>query len=277
MDNLPFFTPRYDFFVGIDYDGTIFDSMTIKHRDVFIPVFLEVWPVGAHKKELTDIWEKINLYSQNRGINRYAGLLKCFEAMKEIMQMPDYDSLSGFVGSGKPLSGGGLAEYRTEYPSAFLNQVMRWSEESDRLFQKLIKGKAPFDYAAETIAAIAGQADVMVISSASSASIVRDLGENNLLGFVAAAAGQEMGDKVRQLECGAVGKYRKDRILMVGDAPGDRSAALAVNGLFYPIIPTREAESWRRLREEGFGRFINGGYAGEYEEGVIAEFERVLL
>ena len=31
------------FFVGIDSDGTVFDSMTVKHLEAFIPQMTEIW------------------------------------------------------------------------------------------------------------------------------------------------------------------------------------------------------------------------------------------
>ena len=49
--------------------------------------------------------------------------------------------------------------------------------------------------------------------------------------------------------------------MMVGDAPGDRGAAEANGVWFYPILVTREYESWRelpgivkRLAGNAFGR-----------------------
>ena len=63
---------------------------------------------------------------------------------------------------------------------------------------------------------------------------------------------------------------------MIGDAPGDMKAAKANNALFYPIIPGREIQSWKRFGDEAFDRFINGRYAGEYEQKLIAEFDASL-
>jgi hypothetical protein len=63
---------------------------------------------------------------------------------------------------------------------------------------------------------------------------------------------------------------------MVGDAPGDMKAAKANEALFYPINPGAEEESWRRFAEEALDKFINGRYAGSYEEKLIAEFDACL-
>ena len=39
------------YLIGIDSDGTAFDSMTIKHRYAFIPALLEI-RVSVHREEL---------------------------------------------------------------------------------------------------------------------------------------------------------------------------------------------------------------------------------
>jgi len=67
-----------------------------------------------------------------------------------------------------------------------------------------------------------------------------------------------------------------DKILMIGDAPGDMKAARDNNALFFPINPGHEEESWQRFYEEGMGRFLAGTFAGDYEAALIAEFNRAL-
>ncbi|HFD39494.1 MAG TPA: HAD family hydrolase, partial [Anaerolineae bacterium] len=78
------------------------------------------------------------------------------------------------------------------------------------------------------------------------------------------------------LALAAGGKYPPERILMIGDAPGDLRAARANDALFYPINPGHEEESWRRFYEEAMHRFLNGTYAGTYEARLIEEFEALL-
>ena len=46
--------------------------------------------------------------------------------------------------------------------------------------------------------------------------------------------------------------------------------------LFYPINPGHEVESWKRLHDEAFDKFISVQYAGDYEEGLITEFDSYL-
>jgi hypothetical protein len=85
-----------------------------------------------------------------------------------------------------------------------------------------------------------------------------------------------MGTKAEHLRLAAAGKYANGRVLMIGDAPGDLSAARASGALFYPINPGSEAESWKRLFEEALGLFWEGRYRGAYQDTLIAEFEALL-
>jgi len=65
-------------------------------------------------------------------------------------------------------------------------------------------------------------------------------------------------------------------MLMLGDAPGDRRAAEANGALFYPIIPGKETESWKRLVEEALPRFFEKTFAGSYQKELIVKFDQAL-
>jgi hypothetical protein len=104
----------------------------------------------------------------------------------------------------------------------------------------------------------------------------REWVEHDLARNVSVIAGQEMGTKSQHLQFAAKGKYPDDHILLIGDAPGDRDVAKAVNVLYYPINPGDEDRPWQRFHDEALGKFLNGTYAGEYEAAVVAEFEKLL-
>jgi phosphoglycolate phosphatase-like HAD superfamily hydrolase len=93
---------------------------------------------------------------------------------------------------------------------------------------------------------------------------------------VAVIAAQEMGTKAQHLEYATKGRYDKGHVLMVGDALGDLRAARENGALFYPIVPGKEIQSWKRFHDEAFDRFIKGSFAGNYEKKLIAEFEASL-
>ena len=59
---------------------------------------------------------------------------------------------------------------------------------------------------------------------------------------------------------------------MLGDAPGDEKAALANNVLFYPVLVKQETASWERFRMQALPKFLQGSYAGTYQEDLTALF-----
>jgi phosphoglycolate phosphatase-like HAD superfamily hydrolase len=122
-----------------------------------------------------------------------------------------------------------------------------------------------------------GNADMIVVSQTPLEALEREWKENNMTPYVRLIAGQEHGTKTEHIRFATEGKgYRKDCVLMVGDAPGDYKAARESGALFYPINPGDEQESWRNLHKVGLDRFLGGTYAGAYEEALIAEFENRL-
>ena len=71
-------------------------------------------------------------------------------------------------------------------------------------------------------------------------------------------------------------QYKQGRVLMIGDADGDRKAAEAVDALFYPINPGQEDASWRRFHDQAYDKFLEGTFAGQYQAEVNDEFETLL-
>ncbi|HBT21747.1 MAG TPA: haloacid dehalogenase, partial [Verrucomicrobiales bacterium] len=62
----------------------------------------------------------------------------------------------------------------------------------------------------------------------------REWAEHDISKFVEIIAGQEMGTKTEHLKFAAVDNYAAEKILMIGDAPGDHKAAKANGVLFFP-------------------------------------------
>jgi CheY-like chemotaxis protein len=128
----------------------------------------------------------------------------------------------------------------------------------------------------ECLEKINQRADAMCISQTPAEALKREWAEHCIDNFVKMIAGQEMGTKSEHIKNAAAGKYPSDKILMIGDAPGDYKAAKSNNALFYPITPGHEEMSWRRLYEEGLERFFSGSYAGAYEAELVKEFDASL-
>src|SRR5947207_3365994 len=75
------FSKRHDYFIGLDSDGCIFDSMEIKHRECFIPATIWKWNLQAVSRMARDCHEFVNLYSKWRGINRFPALIRSLEML----------------------------------------------------------------------------------------------------------------------------------------------------------------------------------------------------
>jgi phosphoglycolate phosphatase-like HAD superfamily hydrolase len=157
-----------------------------------------------------------------------------------------------------------------------LAPVLDWSKAVNAAIADLVHGVPPFPLVREVLEKVAPQADVMVISQTPGQALRREWAEHGLDQHARLIAGQEMGSKSEHLRLAAAGKYPRQNILMIGDAPGDHKAAQSNQVLFFPIVPNREEESWKELFAEGLDRFFAGKFAGEYEQRKFAEFDASL-
>src|SRR5213080_2367606 len=81
------FKPSKEFFIGIDSDGCIFDSMEIKHKECFTPMFIKHFELQAASKYAREVWEFVNLYSKTRGANRFPALSRALNLLRERPQI----------------------------------------------------------------------------------------------------------------------------------------------------------------------------------------------
>jgi len=283
------FKPKKKFFVGIDSDGCAFDTMGIKQRECFCPwmiAYFGLQPVALAARECKEF---ADLFSKTRGANRHktikrivAELLPAHPMVKaRNFKVPQFPYYFAWVDDPKSLlSNEGLKQAIAQAtdPAAkkALEHVLEWSERVNVAVKDIVKGMPPFPYVRETLEKISPLADVIVVSATPYEALMREWREHDLAGLVDVIAGQEMGTKTQHLGYAAKGKYEKDHVIMIGDAPGDMKAAKANDALFYPVNPGAEVESWKRFHDEAFDKFTNGQYAGSYEEQVIAEFEQRL-
>ena len=77
------FSPKHEYFVGIDSDGCAFDTMELKHKECFIPQMIKHWGLQPVSKYAREVSEFVNLYSKWRGANRFPILLKIFDLLRE--------------------------------------------------------------------------------------------------------------------------------------------------------------------------------------------------
>ncbi len=275
--------PAHEFFVGIDSDGCVFDTMEIKHKECFIPNIIKYWGLQSVSRFAREAGEFVNLYSKWRGVNRWPALIKTLDLLRERpvverrgAEIPMAPKVREFIESGRPLSNSSLAELVEETGNPELAKALEWSEAVNATVADMVHGVAPFAYVRESLEKITAQADAIVVSQTPTEALTREWKEHEIDRYVLTIAGQEMGTKGEHLRYASKNKYDDDHKLMIGDAPGDMSAARENNAFFFPVNPGREEESWQRFYEEAWDRFLNGTYGGDYEATLIAEFEKAL-
>jgi phosphoglycolate phosphatase-like HAD superfamily hydrolase len=273
------FVKSHDFFIGIDSDGCVFDTMEVKHKECFIPNIIRHYHLASISKYVREAAEFVNLYSHHRGINRFPGLvltmdliLERVEVLRRRPRIPALTGLREWLARETRLSNPALKEAIGATGDADLKSALEWSEAVNRSIEEIVQDVPPFAFVRESLANMLGRADVIVVSATPGEALEREWVDQGLRPMVALIAGQEVGSKKEQLAMAAAGRYQPERILMVGDAPGDWNAARANGALFYPIDPGNEDESWRRFFEEALPRFFAGTYAGDY---MTTQIERV--
>lgn len=265
------------YFIGVDSDGTAFNSMIIKHRDAFIPATLKVWNLQQYSDIVFEIGERINLYSKHRGINRFPGQLLMFEELKKLgIDVGDFSSFKAYVEKAENYSNSSLVEYMKENSDSFLEKVLEWSMLGDKLFFEKANGMPPFKGVGEALEKVSKMADVVVISSASAKGLEEDWKSGGIAQYTYEIMGQENGTKKQQLKTAVSEKYSDGCVLMIGDAMGDYEAAKSVNALFYPIMPGKEEESWKRFLDVASEKFFDGTFDGEYQQSLLEEFFGIL-
>jgi len=277
------FAPKHDFFVGIDSDGCVFDTMEVKHKECFIPNIIKHYNLAAVSKYAREAGEFVNLYSKHRGINRWPALLMVFDLLAERPEvqrrgakLPEVPTLREWAKTEKALGNPQLKAAVEKTGDPVLKHALDWSEAVNATIAEIVHDVPPFPFVRESLQALSNKADMICVSQTPGEALQREWEEHDIASCAAVIAGQEMGSKTEHLKLAAGGRYPTKRCLMIGDAPGDMKAARANAFLFFPVNPGREEESWQRFHEEAMDRFFAGTYAGDYEAKLVAEFEALL-
>ncbi len=189
------------------------------------------------------------------------------------MVLPDMEPLKEWIKSESKLGNPTLQKYIETADSAFLDNVYAWSLKVNKDIAELVYGMPPFPLVRESLVKLTQKADSIVVSQTPVEALEREWVENGIDGFVRVIAGQEFGTKTEHLKYAAKGKYPDNKILMIGDAPGDFEAAKSNGVLFFPVNPGDEEKSWERFYNEALDKFFEGSYAGDYEKMLIHEFD----
>ena len=234
-------------------------------------------------KYARETWEFVNLYSKTRGVNRFNALIRAIDLLSQREEvklrnakMPDLTPVIDWVEKESKLGNPALINYAAEANNPVISQTLNWSIEVNKEIEGLVFDIPPFPYVNESLEKMKAKADLIVVSQTPVEALKREWEEHNISGFVKLIAGQEYGTKSEHLKYATKGKYPDNKILMIGDAPGDLKAAKSNGVLFYPINPGHEDKSWKKFYEEALDKFFAGSYQGDYENNLISEFEKYL-
>ena len=148
-ERLKEFVPKHEFFVGIDSDGCVFDTMEIKQKECFVPVTIDVWGLQAISRYARETIEFVNLYSRWRGSNRFQALvieMALLAERPEIRQRefnpPYLASLREWVDEGGALSNATARERAAMTGDPVFQQAVTWSELINERIAQLEIGRA---------------------------------------------------------------------------------------------------------------------------------------
>jgi phosphoglycolate phosphatase-like HAD superfamily hydrolase len=274
-------TPTQEFLVGIDSDGCAFDTMELKHKECFIPPFIRHYHLQGLSKYAREAAEFVNLYSKDRGCNRFHALVKQLslvgrrpEVIARGYTVAPPQGVVDWTERETKLANPTLEAEVTRTGDADLVQALDWSREVNQRVAEMVRDVPPFPRVRECLEKLCGRADVLVVSATPTEALNREWQEHDIARLVAAICGQEVGSKKEMMANAR--KYQPRRTLMIGDAPGDYQAAEANRAWFFPINPGAEEASWQRLYDEGLERFLSGRFDEEYQQVLLEEFDKRL-
>ena len=274
---------QHDFFIGIDSDGCVFDTMELKWKECFIPRIVEFYQLQGVSRLARETIEFVNLYAKDRGCNRFIGLIKSLDLLSQRPEVAARGfaekcivatSLRTWVNTESKLGNTALAEHLAESSDEDLTHALNWSTAVNQSIAELVRGVPPFPLVRESLKRLSERAEMIVCSSTPAAALEAEWAEHEIDRFVGRICGQEHGSKRETLSPSK--RFEAGKRLMIGDAPGDLLAAEANDCLFYPINPGQEEASWRRFHDEALEKFFGGTFAGEYQQQLITEFDTYL-
>ena len=261
------FEKKHDYLVCVDSDGCVMDTMNCKHFHCFGPCMVDEWELGEWKDAILDRWNVINLFSMTRGVNRFKGLAMALsEIHEQYTPIAGIDALRHWADTAPALSNDAVAKAADEAtdPNAklVLSKALSWSKAVNAAIVQLDESlKVPYNGAKEGLAAAHVFADVAMVSSANRDAVEEEWGKFGLLEHTDIVLAQDVGSKAACIAEMLKFGYDPDKVVMVGDAPGDCDAAERNGVHYYSILVNHEKESWDEAIAVAFGKLQDGSYA----------------
>ena len=261
------FERKHDYLVCVDSDGCVMDTMNCKHFNCFGPCMVDEWELGEWREAILERWNVINLFSMTRGINRFKGLAMALSEINEqYTPITGIEALVHWAETAPALSNDGVAKAAAEAtdPDAklVLEKALSWSKAVNASIVKLPEElKVPYAGAKEGLAAAHQFADVAMVSSANRDAVEEEWGKFGLLEHTDIVLAQDIGSKAACIAAMLKFGYDPNKVVMVGDAPGDCDAAEKNGVHYYPILVNHEKESWDEAIAVAYGKLQSGEYA----------------
>ena len=267
MSIFDLFERKHDYLVCVDSDGCVMDTMNCKHFHCFGPCMVAEWGLEQWKEEILERWNAINLFSMTRGINRFKGLAMALGEIHETYTpITGITALQHWADTAPALSNDAVAKAAAEETDAdaklVLEKALSWSKAVNAAITELDEAlKVPYAGAKEGLAAAHEFADVAMVSSANRDAVEEEWKKFGLLAYTDIVLAQDVGSKAACIREMLKFGYDPDKVLMVGDAPGDCDAAEKNGVHYYPILVNHEKESWDEAVAVAFGKLQEGAYA----------------
>ena len=260
------FERKHDYLVCVDSDGCVMDTMNCKHFHCFGPCMVAEWGLEEWKAAILDRWNVINLFSMTRGINRFKGLAMALgEIDKQYKPIPGIEALQHWADTAPALSNDGVikAAAAAEGDAKLIfEKALSWSKAVNAAIVELDESlKVPYNGAKEGLAAAHQFADVAMVSSANRDAVEEEWGKFGLLAHTDIVLAQDIGSKAACIAEMLKFGYDLDKVVMIGDAPGDCDAAEKNGVHYYPILVNHEKESWDEAIAVAFAELQSGDYA----------------
>ena len=271
------FTKKREFLVCLDSDGCVMDTVRLKHCSVFCPELIQVFALEQYSDYITDAWEEINIRGITRGISRFESVVQIFDRLKNRgVEIPGSEEIADWVNNSSELSTATLKAEVMRTGSPALRKLQQWNTTCNRRIQALEPTFEPFPGVENSLRQLHAVADVAVVSAANESAIASEWNRYGLARHADVIFGQEVGSKANSIAAMLACGYESRKVMMVGDAMGDAQAAAANGVAFVPILPGREAESWRRLQEEALPKLLHGTFRPEYQAELLAALRSAL-
>lgn len=251
----------------IDSDGCVMDTMTYKHQLFFGPLAVDVFEVKNREAFLQE-WDRMNLFSRTRGVNRFVGLVMGLE----YAGVKNIENLKAWVEHTPQLSNASLEAQIAQNPSEDLKKALVWSNAVNQHIHDYKGDTHTFESVPESLKKLYQLGKIWIVSSANKEAVQSEWQEHGLIHYVDVLFCQDKGKKEDALAQLLTEGYTHSEILMIGDSPGDLKAAEVNQVGFYPILVGKEKQSWTRLAEQVASDFVNQALSKEDYQSYADEF-----